>query len=85
MSSLASSGERLAEPDCKDGYILDGMPRTIPQALALEQANIGIDVALSIEISDEGRSFSGFPAAESARVRRNLPHRNKPTKGRRQL
>ena len=45
--------ERLAESDCKDGYILDGMPRTIPQALALEQANIGIDVALSIEISDE--------------------------------
>ena len=45
--------ERLAEPDCVNGYILDGMPRTIPQAEALEKAGIDIDVALSIEISDE--------------------------------
>ncbi|MFB0920535.1 MAG: adenylate kinase [Oscillospiraceae bacterium] len=45
--------ERLAEDDCKNGYILDGMPRTIPQAKALEEAGIEIDVALSLEISDE--------------------------------
>jgi len=45
--------ERLAEDDCKSGYILDGMPRTIPQAQALEDAGIEVDVALSIEISDE--------------------------------
>ncbi|MEA4895594.1 MAG: adenylate kinase [Oscillospiraceae bacterium] len=45
--------ERLAENDCKNGYILDGMPRTIPQAIGLEEAGIEIDVALSIEISDE--------------------------------
>ena len=45
--------ERLAEDDCRNGYILDGMPRTIPQAQALEDAGIDIDVALSIEISDE--------------------------------
>ncbi len=45
--------ERLAEPDCKNGYILDGMPRTIPQAEALEEEGIDIDCALSIEISDE--------------------------------
>lgn len=45
--------ERLAEPDCRNGYILDGMPRTIPQAEALEQRGIEIDCALSIEISDE--------------------------------
>ncbi len=45
--------ERLAESDCADGYILDGMPRTIPQAEALEKAGIDIDCALSIEISDE--------------------------------
>ena len=45
--------ERLAEPDCKNGYILDGMPRTIPQAEALEKCGIDIDCALSIEVSDD--------------------------------
>jgi len=45
--------ERLAEPDCANGYILDGMPRTIPQAEALEKCGIEIDCALSIEVSDE--------------------------------
>ncbi len=45
--------ERLAEPDCKNGYILDGMPRTIPQAEALEERGIEIDCALSIEIGDD--------------------------------
>ncbi|MCD7853877.1 MAG: adenylate kinase [Oscillospiraceae bacterium] len=45
--------ERFAEPDCADGYILDGMPRTIPQAEALESCGIEIDCALSIEVSDD--------------------------------
>ena len=44
--------ERLAEDDCKNGYILDGMPRTIPQASALEDVGIDIDIALAIEITD---------------------------------
>lgn len=45
--------ERLAKEDCQKGFILDGMPRTIPQAQALEEAGVEIDAALSIEISDE--------------------------------
>ena len=45
--------ERFLEPDCKDGYILDGMPRTIPQAEALENAGVDIDVALEIQASDD--------------------------------
>ena len=45
--------ERLAEPDCANGYILDGVPRTIPQAEALEADGVEVDYALSIEISDE--------------------------------
>lgn len=44
--------ERLSESDCKDGFILDGVPRTIAQAEALEQAGITFDAVLSIEISD---------------------------------
>jgi adenylate kinase len=45
--------ERLAEPDCAGGFILDGVPRTIPQAQALVDRGIDIDVALSLEVSDE--------------------------------
>ena len=45
--------ERLAEPDCKNGYILDGVPRTIPQAQTMEDMGIDIDCALSIEIGDD--------------------------------
>lgn len=45
--------ERLAEADCANGYILDGVPRTIPQAEAMEQLGIEIDTALSIEVDDD--------------------------------
>ena len=45
--------ERLAEPDCANGYILDGVPRTIAQAEALEKNGIVFDNVISIEISDE--------------------------------
>lgn len=45
--------ERLAEPDCAGGYVLDGMPRTIPQAEALLNNGVEIDRVISIEIADE--------------------------------
>ena len=45
--------ERLAESDCANGYILDGVPRTIPQAEAMEEGGIDIDWALSIEVEDQ--------------------------------
>ena len=45
--------ERLAEPDCQNGYILDGVPRTIAQAEAMEQAGITFDKVISLEVSDE--------------------------------
>ena len=45
--------ERLAEADCAKGYILDGVPRTIAQAEALEAAGIRFDCVLDIEVSDE--------------------------------
>ena len=45
--------ERLAEPDCQKGYILDGVPRTIAQAEALEEAGIQFDCVLDIEVPDQ--------------------------------
>ena len=45
--------ERLAEEDCANGYILDGVPRTIAQAEAIEKAGILFDHVISIEIADE--------------------------------
>lgn len=45
--------ERLSQDDCAKGYILDGVPRTIPQAQTMEDMGIEIDCALSIEISDQ--------------------------------
>ena len=45
--------QRLAQPDCANGFILDGVPRTIAQAEALEQAGVRFDTVLSLEISDE--------------------------------
>ena len=50
--------ERVAEPDCKNGFILDGVPRTLAQAEAMDAKGIKIDHVVSIEIDDaviEGR------------------------------
>ena len=45
--------ERLNESDCDKGYILDGFPRSVPQAIALEEMGVVLDKVVSFEISDE--------------------------------
>ena len=59
--------ERLEEPDCAKGYILDGVPRTIAQAEALEKAGIVFDSVVSLEVSDEAicERMSGRRVCES--------------------
>ncbi|MCI2058964.1 MAG: adenylate kinase [Oscillibacter sp.] len=59
--------ERLAAEDCRKGFILDGVPRTIAQAEALENAGIKFDAVVSIEISDQEimQRMSGRRVCES--------------------
>ena len=44
--------ERLKQPDCAGGYLLDGVPRTIPQAEALRAAGVALDYVLEIDVPD---------------------------------
>ena len=55
---LGIVADRVAQPDCARGFILDGMPRTLAQAEALEKMGVHIDHVVSIEVDDaviEGR------------------------------
>ena len=55
---LSIVADRVAQPDCAKGFILDGVPRTLAQAEALESKGVKIDHVVSIEVDDgaiEGR------------------------------
>ena len=45
--------ERLAKSDCEKGFILDGFPRSVPQAEALDAMGVSLDAVISIEVADE--------------------------------
>ena len=50
---LGIVADRVAQPDCQKGFILDGVPRTLAQAQALEDKGVKIDHVVSIEVDDE--------------------------------
>ncbi|MFM2477015.1 adenylate kinase [Celerinatantimonas sp. MCCC 1A17872] len=50
---IALVKERVCEEDCAKGFLLDGFPRTIPQADAMKENNIDVDVVLEFDVPDE--------------------------------
>lgn len=72
--------DRVAQPDCGKGYVLDGFPRTIPQAQVLDQAlaQLGdaIDVAIDVDVPDENivRRMSGRRACLSCGATYHIEH-----------
>src|SRR6476620_10863768 len=50
---IALVKERIAQPDCANGFLFDGFPRTIPQADAMKNAGVKLDLVLEIDVPDE--------------------------------
>lgn len=50
---IALVKERIQQPDCQRGFLFDGFPRTIPQAEAMVDADIAIDLVINIDVDDE--------------------------------
>ena len=71
--------ERIAAPDCANGFLFDGFPRTIPQAEAMRDAGVKIDVVLEIDVPDAAiiERMSGrrvhAPSGRSYHLRFNPP------------
>ncbi|MDE4010700.1 adenylate kinase [Glaesserella parasuis] len=51
--TVALVKDRISQPDCANGFLLDGFPRTIPQADALKEAGVKIDFVLEFDVVDE--------------------------------
>ena len=69
--------ERLAKDDCQNGFILDGFPRTIPQAEALDKMGIEINKVIDIEVTDEAivKRMSGRRVCEKCGASYHIEHK----------
>jgi adenylate kinase len=72
--------ERIAQPDCANGFLFDGFPRTIPQAQAMRDAAVPLDVVLEIDVPDSAiiERMSGrrvhLASGRTYHVKHNPPH-----------
>lgn len=75
--------DRLNNEDCKNGYILDGFPRTIPQAEALDKMGIDIDKVIDIEVPEKDiiERLSGRRVCEKCGASYNLIHKKPVNEG----
>ena len=79
--------DRVAQPDCENGYVLDGFPRTIPQAKVLDEALAGlgdaIDYAINVDVPDENiiNRMSGRRACLSCGATYHIEHIPPKTEG----
>lgn len=75
--------ERLQNDDCKNGFILDGFPRTIPQAEALDKMGIVINKVIDIEVPDENivRRMSGRRVCESCGASYHMDYKRPQAEG----
>ena len=75
--------ERLTADDCKNGFILDGMPRTVAQAKALDDMGVEIDMVISIEVDDSAieRRMSGRRVCENCGSSYHIEHKQPKVEG----
>ena len=69
--------ERLAQDDCQNGFILDGFPRTVPQAQALEEMGVAITKVIDFEVEDEEvmRRLGGRRVCEGCGASYHMQHK----------